>query len=100
MFKDTDKTPIANHGGIEPRSPVVVAKCLPAPIFTPIKEPFVLVEGLGDRCVDVIFDYPEIREVVDYIKVHTTTLTPEEEKRKIMANAKKTNPTLYETAPL
>jgi hypothetical protein len=94
------KAPLPIHDRSGPRPPVVVAKCLPAPIFSPIKEPFVLVEGLGERSVDVIFDYPEVREVVDFIKVHTTTLTPDEEKGKIMANAKKINPILYESAPV
>ena len=57
------------------RLPRVLARCLPSPIFSPVREPVFLVENLGDRSADCIVDSAESRWVLDSIRVHTTSVT-------------------------
>ena len=57
------------------RLPRVLARCLPSPVFSPVREPIFLVEDLGDRSADCIVDSAEARWVLDSIRVHTTSVT-------------------------
>ena len=72
----------APSGGL--RSPMVLARCLPSPVFSPVREPVFLVEGLdsrlpGDTCdrwkVDWVLGQPEARQVLWAIRFNTTSLT-------------------------
>ena len=64
----------------EPRSPKLVAWCVPARVFTPVTEPVFIVHGLKTNQVDprLVFQWPEVRRTEDFIKVHTKMLTVQE----------------------
>jgi hypothetical protein len=66
------------------RTPLILARCMPAPIFSPTLEPCFLVEGLGDQSTDIITKSPQAEWVLsqigwqDDINVHNTSLTVHE----------------------
>ena len=67
-----------------PRPPLILARCIPAPIFSPTLEPCFLVEGLGDQSTDLVTKSPQAEWVLsqigwqDDINVHTASLTVHE----------------------
>jgi hypothetical protein len=74
----------AEESTLGPRPPLILARCIPAPIFSPTLEPCFLVEGLGDQSTDLVTKSPQAEWVLsqigwqDAINVHTASLTVQE----------------------
>ena len=56
-------------------SPSVLAWCVPSRVFTPCTEPVFLVHGLEHRDPNIVFNWPEVKQMEHSIKVHTKMLT-------------------------
>ena len=75
------------------RTPLILARCMPAPIFSPTLEPCFLVEGLGDQSTDLITNSPQAEWLLsqigwqDDINVHTTSLTVHKNKPNEVQNS-------------
>tara|TARA_Y100000588_G_C14225214_1_gene912807 strand:- start:76 stop:1242 length:1167 start_codon:yes stop_codon:yes gene_type:complete len=66
---------VSGRDSCAPTGAQVLARCLPSPIFSPVREPVFLVEGLGKRDPVEVCEGQEAREVLDFIRVHTTSVT-------------------------
>jgi hypothetical protein len=81
---EEEQTLPAEESTSGPRTPLILARCMPAPIFSPTLEPCFLVEGLGDQSTDLITKSPQAEWLLsqigwhDDINVHTTSLTVQE----------------------
>ena len=77
--------------------PLILARCVPAPIFSPTLEPCFLVEGLGDRDPLEIIQTPQAQWVLsqigwqdDSISVHNASLTvPENQPNEVQKSPEK-----------
>ena len=77
-------------------SPLVVAWCVPSRMFTPVTEPIMLVQGLGNQSPETVFQWQSVQRMQSHINVHTKMLTVQRQNN----NINETKPKLYQkTSP-
>ena len=77
-------------------SPLVVAWCVPSRMFTPVTEPIMLVQGLGNQAPENVFHWQSVQRMQSLINVHTKMLTVQNQQHII----NESKPKLYQkTSP-
>ena len=90
--------------GVADGDPVVVARIEPAPVFSPITEPLLLVHGLDGRDISKwVLETEPVQELIQAIRLHTKSLIVRRERknneeRKFILD--KSNPKIFENDPV